>query len=545
MDKSLLRFQSQGDSSLLVWRIPPTLAFEQEEIQAFVLPFMPRAGGGLYAIPDYVLSAEAVMEGLVHEDLLGPSKEFAAKLIVEDDMGNVSDLDATTNFVVIDLDDRVLQQMREYDPVTDSTEPILPFSAGHVAALPKLSDIGDEVAQWISAVAHERLNFYSAREEPESAGPVTSAKKAVPKKTPKVSTAALAERVDALASQLQALMSIQTQAALTAAQPTMQSAGVATVPGHGAMVAKVPPLSSTMQCGTTPKDARHLLGPPPKAKAFQELSAVDADPGQGLTLQGSLQPGSGDHMASVLVQQSAALSQLVAHLAGGDPMVDLAGSSSSSGLSLNTKGAARRERMQSELANRTSNYFQQVLGQIFRRLNPSKPVPRTPEEIAASGCSMTAYLEKHGGYKNAKDVGMAQWIVAHAFDAGAQEDVHAMKEYIAILAACLEQSAMDGNWQLAYILSLMEDPPQTVFTDRMGQLTVTGRPFSPLVPPQWAAVALAYVKEMDVLTTRKTEIKKNPSAQPKSEPDSQNSPSPKRKPRFPKKPKGGGSEGSP
>jgi len=70
--------------------------------------------------------------------------------------------------------------------------------------------------------------------------------------------------------------------------------------------------------------------------------------------------GGEGQMFSALSQQSAALTQLVAHLAGGDPMSDLAGHSGTTGLGLNTKGVARRERMQSDLAQRSSNYFLQV-----------------------------------------------------------------------------------------------------------------------------------------------------------------------------------------
>lgn len=57
---------------------------------------------------------------------------------------------------------------------------------------------------------------------------------------------------------------------------------------------------------------------------------------------------------------------------------------------------------------------------------------------------MTTYLERHGGYRHARETGYAQWILAHAFDAAAQEDWQATREYIALLIAALEQSAMDG-----------------------------------------------------------------------------------------------------
>ena len=58
----------------------------------------------------------------------------------------------------------------------------------------------------------------------------------------------------------------------------------------------------------------------------------------------------------------------------------------------------------------------------------------------------------------------------------------------------LEQSALDGNWSLAFILSLMEDPPQQIFAERMSSMAATGRPFAPLIPPAWAATSLSYIK---------------------------------------------------
>ena len=135
---------------------------------------------------------------------------------------------------------------------------------------------------------------------------------------------------------------------------------------------------------------------------------------------------------------------------------------------------------------------------------------------------------------------MIMWILSHAMDAAAQEDFHATKEYLALLTASLEQSALDGGWGIAYVLSLMEEPPQQIFADRLQPMSAVGRPFAPLVPPSWSSVALSYMKELEVLTTRKTEAKKSPSAPVTAAvlgADTSSSPSPKRKPRFPRKPK--------
>eukprot|EP00435_Cladocopium_sp_Y103_P042614 s3587_g11.t2 len=319
-------------------------------------------------------------------------------------------------------------------------------------------------------------------------------------------------------------------------------AGPAQEQANGLMqtTAKMPALSASCTGGTLPHQAAQLVGPPPKTRAPQEAAAADAG-SSAVPILGPCASGGGDNQViSALAQQSQAITQLVAHLAGGgDAMADLATSSQSPGLGLNTKGVARREKMQSELAMRTSNYFMQVQQQLYKRMYPAKAVPRTVEELAQADVSMTAYLERYGGYKGARDTGLTMWIVAHAMDAAAMDDFHATKEYLALLAAALEQSALDGSWHVAYILSLMEEPPQQLFTERLQSVAAAGRPFSPLVPPTWAAVCLSYLKELEVLNTRKVEMKKPPAKQGYPAPDAGAPASPKRKPRFPKKPKAG------
>ena len=103
---------------------------------------------------------------------------------------------------------------------------------------------------------------------------------------------------------------------------------------------------------------------------------------------------------------------------------------------------------------------------------------------------------------------------------------------LALLMVALEQSVVDGDWTVAFLLSLAEDPPISLFLDKTSTMSPFGKPFSSLVPPPWASVVLAYVKEMEVLQSRKPE---SPKRTPKAaDPDA---PSPKRRPRFPKKPR--------
>ncbi len=199
--------------------------------------------------------------------------------------------------------------------------------------------------------------------------------------------------------------------------------------------------------------------------------------------------------------------------------------------------------MQAELAGRTSNFFMQLQQQLHKKMNPSRPIPQSEAELAASSLSMTSYMERYGGYRNNKEMGMAMWIASHAVDAASQNDFRATKEYLSLLVIAMEQATLDGNWSVASILSLLESPPNQVFQERAQAVALMDRPFSPLVPPSWAATALAYLKEIEVLTNRKSEMKVIKPA--KGDQESPGPPSPKRRPKFPKKPKGASPDAPP
>ena len=100
-------------------------------------------------------------------------------------------------------------------------------------------------------------------------------------------------------------------------------------------------------------------------------------------------------------------------------------------------------------------------------MNPTRQVPQNEADLAASGISMTSYLERYGGFRGNRETGLALWIAAHVMDAMAVQDFQGAKEYMALLTVALEQSALDGGWHLAYLLCLLEDPPNNLFADRM------------------------------------------------------------------------------
>lgn len=215
-------------------------------------------------------------------------------------------------------------------------------------------------------------------------------------------------------------------------------------------------------------------------------------------------------MAMAVLEQSKALTSLVSHLqSGGDPLLDAP--ASSSGFSLGSKGAAGRERLQTELSNRSGNFFLAVTQNAWRRLKPAAKMPQDIESVASTDFSMVTYLEKFGGYAGSREMGLVQFCMAHIYDAALQGDLAGIREHLALTMTAVEQSAMDGNrWDLAYQLTLLEEPAATLWTYRQTSANPRVRAFSPLCPQRWATVALAYLKEVDYIQSRRADLTKQP-----------------------------------
>ena len=549
MDKQLIKWPSEGDFSTLILQLPSEFATCDS---FFAIPLISRNGGLLMAIPSGTLKPEIVARGQSAEeaDLVGPSSEIGADMLEEDDEGQCVQLEEQSSVLVVDFADAVLEFARSFDPVTDSTATVLSFDYSRPTALPSPESLIPLVLSW-AGEAEGRVHFYSAREEPahqKQSAPAAPAKRAAPKR---VTTASLAEQIGILTTQVGVLMQNQKELheKVNMRQDTAKAAdglGVGVKP-----VPRMPSLSSALSPAKPGgfRESCSLIGPPPKISRALASPVLHQGEKPHLVEEDEpydpLQPAPPqDAMVRALAQQSEALTSLVVHLAGGDPLQDLSMSSGGqTGLSLNTKGVQRREKLQQELANGASTFFLQVQQQIYKKMYPGRPLPRKEEDLVGQNVSMASYLERFGGFKGCRETGFALWVLAHAMDSAAQGNFHMSKEYMALLAVSLEQSSLDHNWDLAFILSLSEEPPMQMFQDRLHPVASLGRPFSPLCPPSWAAVALSYLKELEVLNSRKQEARGGKKQSQQKSEDGE-SPSPKRKPRFPKKPKASSQEAS-
>ena len=275
-----------------------------------------------------------------------------------------------------------------------------------------------------------------------------------------------------------------------------------------------------------------LMPPPPKVPVSQDEERGDEElPAE--MMGGAPDLGGSNVLAQAVLQQSKALTSLVAHLQhGGDPLLDSQGALSS----MSSRGAANREKLQKELAAGSGSFFLQVMQNAFRRMKPATPLPSSLADIAASDFSMIQYLERCGGYGNAKEVGLIMYALGFVADAAMRQDMEGVQEHLALTLVAIEQSVQDQNtWDLAFQLTLLEDPPQAMFSYRNNAVQSTGRTkaFSALCPQRWATVALAYAKELDYIVSRRSDAAPKKAPQPAAELGTTVPANPKRK-QFPK-----------
>ena len=541
--KESLRYCSTGEPTLLVLALPHEVVSDESFADAFVLPVASRDGGILLALPDVAVGPQAFApsETPDADTLVGAVKRLEVPFVEEAEGGGIAASGFSHGIVVVDFSDEVLPYLREYDVNYDTASWITPFSNEKPDSLPDSMTVFRDSIAWVKSLADSsRLHFYSAQEDLDAPAkgkaptPSVASKKATP--TPKkITNQVIAEQLALISEQMRLMSSRQDQM-----ENRLIARGSAEdVSGQPSGNQNLPRLSDGLLGSASPapgvgpslvKKAAMLAGPPPKVRAAgaEKVTQNLRDPLDPFHTEEAV-VGNQEEMTSALMQQSTAITALVAHLTGNaDPLSELSSSSSGSG----TKGLQRRERLQSELAARTGGFYLTLMQQIHRRMNPGKPLPKSEEELG--GTSLLAYLERHGGYRGQRDLGLTMWVAGHALDCVASNDMVGAKEYLSLLIVALEQAAADGNWQIAFLLTLIEEPPLSLFQERLANISPHGKPFAPLVPPAWAAICLAYIKEMEMLSTKKKETSEKKKAD-KPEKDA-DSPSPKRKARFPKKP---------
>ena len=507
--------------------------------QAYVV--MKRRGGLLLAVPPMYLPASVLQQSTAEEDFVfGLHTKLVVPAIQTSSEGGGTPTDVEV--LVIDSKEEIAGCLRHARDVDFEEEDVVTFS-DDASMVPDVDLLVQYVKEWLELQTDQRATFYSAEEvseHEEELVPETpkTAKKPPKEPKPKRNTnAALAAQLSEVAGLLPDLMEQVTQLRKNQEEMRQQfAAPQLPVPPRGSQMPVSGQLHSfAKMVGIPPKTKQtDLRAPPPKQASRQMQPGGDT----GLTAQEEAEENSpgGDALARAMLEQSRALSVLVAQMQQADPLLDQA--ASSAGTSLGSKGALGREKLQQELSTRTGGFYMSVLQNALRRMKPASRLASTLEEVPLD-FSMVTYLERFGGYGGSRDLGLVQFNLAHMFDAALNQDYDGMKEHLALLMVSVEQAVQDNNrWELAYQLCLLEEPPTQIWQSRGGH-SHRVRAFAPLCPQRWATVALAYTKEVDYIQTKRQELVKK---QVPPVPTPKDQPGPKKKQKFPRAKQGANEE---
>ncbi|CAE7218280.1 unnamed protein product [Symbiodinium microadriaticum] len=498
MDRLDLVCASSGVVAPYVASAPIAALPRDKEAQVLCVPVLLRPGGFLLALPTGSVPPALLAAGAEPEavGMHGPSTTLEVAAVEEDEDGSERPVSDTLSVLLVDLADEALKFLVPYD--SEAGLSVVSFDPVHPDRFPSAEDLLVLARSWLRAAAHDRAAFYTAAEEekePREAlggdAPVEAPTGQKPPKPKRVTTGQLA-------NQLSALLEVKAGAQVPpppvpALQQPFQIPKGKEAPGMPSSLANV--------FGPPPKVRHQLSGPPP-----QVPSAGDglARPPMELETPGQVE----GEVSAALTQQSNALTMLVTHLISqaSEASADFGGGSSGSGLS--SKGSARREKLQAELANYTGAFMLSVAQAGARRMNPTAPPPRSLAELRSSPAPFrfTEYVERYGGYQHQRELGLIQYMLCQVTDLLLSGEVDGTLDLLSLMHVAVEQAAQDhGKWEVAYVLSLFPDPPGQVFQSRSSAQNPRLKAWAPLCPAPWATTALAYLKEADAIMARRSE----------------------------------------
>ena len=432
-------------------------------------------------------------------------------------------------------------------PLLSHQEPFAEVDCGFSEAVPQALPSPDpllaEALHWVSS-ATGRVNFYSAESEAE----VVSPKPRKPKRQARAwrRRAYTYRKRWSTAKAANSCNSVSVVGAPHVGNPPVDVPGSALsrTPGEVRDKLEGEPVWSKEALGAAfagPQTGPRLgaiakdMAPPPRTTSQPPLGLLGplmvADkPKTVLELEeekGGKELPDQANLARAVLAQSHALTTLVSEIAaaGQDPMTDL----STPGAGTSTRGAQGRARLQSELAMHRGTFHFGSAGYV-KKDGPDQQL----RDDSRATCG-TTYLERFAGYGRLREWGQLQFQVMTALDFLMEDNIPAAKDTIALLAVAIEQGVLDhGKLEIASLLCLQEDVPAGVFMTRQVGSSSRSRSFAPLADQKWITCALAYMKEMDVITSKRLEYVQKPSTVPG--PDDA---APKKQPKGAPKKKGG------
>ena len=181
----------------------------------------------------------------------------------------------------------------------------------------------------------------------------------------------------------------------------------------------------------------------------------------------------------------------------GDGLLGL--DSSSTGGSAGIRGSAARQGLQNRLLERPGAISNEVQANMRRRLGRymNEGVPPDPQE----------YLERTGGFASQRSLGLIAWMLGDVLNCLWRDDLEGAADRTALSLLMVDQANLDGGqMDVAWLMGLAEEPPSGVFARPTLSGVPNSRAFTPLASPQMVTSAIAYLRELDTLQTRRAEL---------------------------------------
>ena len=509
MDLAQLFAYESGSVEVVEFSWPPA-AEDQQPAQCVSYVIMKRPSGFLLCIPEGFLTQEELDLGQqpAEDSGIGPSMGVRVPpiLLSPDGTWIAAPDQEKVAAVVVDMADFMADQLG----TVDLTSPdLVPFRAGQPMIFPLAAEVLRFSREWLAragALPDDRSGYHTAV---SAAEPLNPQQKTPKPKRPTVQQLAAqqSQMMQLMTSVVERLDQLQNPSAKSPSpQPAAPLAPAPTPPAPAQSVLQQPISSIIPALGPVPRELAQALGPPPPTRAQPQASPLQLD----LDEQAAAAMGVGElpgpqtegSITSAVLAQSQALVALVSHLSAGssDPLLEVPGQATS------IRGSVNRARFQQELASRTGAFAQKIRDNMARRMDPT-------QMLQEDQVSFMRYMERHGGYSSQPLLGLLAWQVAQALDLLAAGSEPGARDVLSLLLLMIEQTAQDGGSpSLGWLLTLQSEPPQSVFQQPAhvpgAQLPV----FSPLAEQRWITTALAYMKELESIGSRRAEASaKSPS----------------------------------
>lgn len=497
---------------IMEWLAPETV---DGRVESYAMVVLKRPGGFLVCLPVGFLPEEVLEEGNVSGSVetVGPSKMISAAGVLYED-GKEDPIGVPIDAVLVDLDVSALPLFREVELQEDIA---MSFSEEDVNAYPSPNAVLEIACQWLESgevkpvpgeawytpepTGESAVESVGRRPKQRAKAKASQPGASTTERPKRVTTASLAAAVQDVVATLPTIteqMRVMLEKQKAMEERMNQQSSVS--------AALSQPLGGRQEALVRERSLVSGLASPPRMRSHALLQTpVPKPPAEVLELEKERQElGPGSDLAQAMLAQSAALTSPVAQITSNhqDPLQDL-----QPGAQAGVRGAQGRARLQQELASQKGLFFHSVVLSMARRMAPTSVADQPYGVLLANGISGVRYLERFGGYGRQKDLGILMFQVMTAIDFLMAGNVEAAKDTVALMAVMLEQACLDGGrFELAQCLTLQEDIPASIFTSRQTSQLSRSRAFAPLADQRWITVALAFLKEMDVIVSKRGEL---------------------------------------